>query len=122
MADRDLDESTFDRTDLVDVKDDPDTLPHDFLFYRLHYLACHQNTIAIRERHLGLEVTYRQLLSDIVSLKVRMLEQLPSTTLEKLQADQEIAFLVFARGHEFVVAYFAILAIGGIVVPTSKWR
>jgi len=46
---RDLDPSSFDRTDLVDVKDDPDTLPHDVVFHRLHYLACHQNSVAVRE-------------------------------------------------------------------------
>ncbi|OAL24783.1 hypothetical protein AYO22_05572 [Fonsecaea multimorphosa] len=121
MKEGQLDPSSFDRTDLVDVKDDPDTLPHDILFHRLHYLACHQNTTVIKERHLDLEITHKQLLSAIVSLKVRILEQLHPRTVEKLQRDEEVGFVVFARGYEFVMAYFAILAIGGIVVPTSPY-
>jgi hypothetical protein len=119
MAKPDLDPSSFDRTDLVDVKDDPDTLPHDVLFHRLHFLACHQNTVAIKEPHLNLVATYQQLLSDIVRLKVKILERLHPSTIEKLDADHEVAFVVFGRGYEFVMAYFAILAVGGIVVPTS---
>jgi malonyl-CoA/methylmalonyl-CoA synthetase len=119
MADRNLNPATFDRTDLVDVADEPDTLPHDILFHRLHFLACHQDQIAVRERHLGREVTYRQLLSDIINLKFQLLQQLHPTTIRKMYEDEEVAIAVFARGYEFVVAYFAILAVGGIVVPTS---
>ncbi|KAJ9615693.1 hypothetical protein H2200_001769 [Cladophialophora chaetospira] len=119
MAQRKLDPSSFDRTDLVDVKDDPDTLPHDVLFHRLHYLACHQDTVAVRERHRGLDITYQRLLSDTVSMKTRLLEQLHPATIKKLDADEEVAIVIFARGYEFVVGYFAILAVGGIAVPTS---
>ena len=114
-----LDPSSFDRTDLVQVNEAPQNLPHDLVFHRLHYLACHRDAIAVKDNDLGLEFSYRQLLSDILHLKSRLLENLGDRVKRSLQADKEVSFVVLARGYEFIVAFFAILAIGGISVPTS---
>jgi hypothetical protein len=114
-----IDSSSFDRFDLVSVEDDSNTLPHDAFFHRLHYLACHQNSIAIRDHQLGIEVPHDQLLSDIVATRNDVIQRLHPVTAQLLGEDKEVAFVIFARGYEFVVAFFAILAIGGIAVPTS---
>lgn len=94
-------------------------LPNDILFQRLHYLACNQNGVAVREEHLGLSISYAQLLGDVIYNKQKLLQALNEQTLKKLGADEEVAFVILARGYDFVVAFFAILSIGGIAVPTS---
>jgi malonyl-CoA/methylmalonyl-CoA synthetase len=115
-----LDPSSFDRFDLISVEDDSNTLPHDAFFHRLHYLACHQNSIAIRDHQLGIEVPHDRLLSDIVATRNDIIQNLRPVTAQLLREDKEVAFVIFARGYEFVIAFFAILAIGGIAVPTSR--
>ncbi|KAK5048671.1 hypothetical protein LTR84_005762 [Exophiala bonariae] len=119
MKQPDIDPECFDRTDLVYVEDDLNTLPHDIIFHRLHFLACHQNTVAIRDTDRSLEISYGQLLSDIVTAKNLVLSKLHISTLEQLRADKEVSFLILARGYEFVVSFFTVLAIGGIAAPTS---
>jgi len=74
-----------------------------------------------RERnHLGQEIAYRKLFSGVITLKMVLLEQLHPSTVLMLQEGREVSLVIFARGYELAVAYFAILAIGGIVVPTSR--
>jgi hypothetical protein len=119
MTPRDLDPASFDRTDLASLPDQPDALPHDVIFHRLHYLANHHSGKAVKESHIGLEVSYQQLLSDIIRLRVRLLGNLNEQTLERLRRDEEVAFVIMASGYEFIVALFATLSIGGISVPTS---
>ncbi|KIW39196.1 uncharacterized protein PV06_08991 [Exophiala oligosperma] len=94
-------------------------LPSDIMFQRLHYSACHQNGSAVREEHLGLDVSYAQLLCDVIHQKQKLLKALNEQTLLKLSADEEVAFVIIARGYDFVAALFAVLAVGGIAVPTS---
>jgi malonyl-CoA/methylmalonyl-CoA synthetase len=120
MAPADIDPTSFDRHDLVPVEDDARTLPHDVLFHRLHYLACHQNAVAIRDTQTGQEISYAQLLDDIVAVRNAVLETLHQSTVEQLRTDKEVAFIILARGYDFVVSFFVILAIGGIAVPTSE--
>lgn len=119
MAQTKLDPSSFDRTDIVHYQNEPDMLPSDIIFQRLHYLACFQNGPAVREEHLGLDVSYAQLLGDVIYQKQKLIQAFSEETLLKLGADEEVAFVILARGYEFVVALFAVLAIGGIAVPTS---
>lgn len=119
MGQRGIDPSSFDRTDLVHYREDGDCLPNDILFQRLHYLAIYRNGSAVKEEHLGLDVSYAKFLSDIIKHKKAILATLDDKTLQKLEEDKEVAFTILARGYEFIVAFFAILAVGGIAVPLS---
>ena len=37
-----------------------------------------------------------------------------------LRNGEEVSLMIVARGYEFVVSFFAVLALGGIAVPQSE--
>ncbi|PGH20090.1 hypothetical protein AJ80_03658 [Polytolypa hystricis UAMH7299] len=116
---KEVDIGGFDRMDFVPFHEGPDVLPHDLIFHALHALAMDPSRIAIIDCKISYQATYRQLLSDIVLCRNRVREALAPETLEALQKEQEVSLLLWSEGYEFTVAFFAILALGAIVVPFS---
>jgi acyl-CoA synthetase (AMP-forming)/AMP-acid ligase II len=119
MKASDLDPSSFDRTDFCPSHEGLTVLPHDIIFHRLLYLATNQHTVAIRELHTGQEIGYHQLLSDIIHERNYIRENLSDDTSQKLRRGEEVCILIVARGYAFVVAFFAVMALGAIAVPQS---
>lgn len=118
---RRLDPATFDRTDfLLTSHEGPNVLPHDIFFHRLYNLALRQNTVVIKDAYDGLAITHHQLLSDIIFTRNRIRESLNKKSVDMLRNDQEVSILIVARGYEFVVAFYAALALGAIATPQSE--
>ena len=120
MALAELDLATFDRTDFSPPHEGPNVLPHDLIFHRLYFLATNQISIAVKDAHKGYEITYSQLLSHIIQTRNHIRENLSCRTTKMLRSGEEVSLMIVARGYEFVVAFFAILALGGIAVPQSE--
>ena len=120
MMPAELDPATFDRTDFSPLHEGPNILPHDLIFHRLHFLATNQPSIAVKDAHKGHEITYPQLLSHIIQTRNHIRENLSGRTTQMLRNGEEVSLMIVARGYEFVVSFFAVLALGGIVVPQSK--
>ena len=122
MEEKILDPATFDRTDLTLRHEGPLVLPHDIIFHRLHYLALNSNPSAVKDPARNVDASYQQLLTDVVATRNRIRSTIKRATLQSIHDEQEISFVVIAHGYEFVVIFLAVLALGGIVVPTSKTR
>lgn len=65
----------------------------------------------------GLEKTYPELLSDIIHTRDLLREQLPGVNQQGLLQDHHVYIAVLSRGvYEFIVAFLAVRAIGGVSV------
>ena len=96
----------------------PNILPDFPTFHRLLYLAHVQKNTAIHDVAAGVKATHAQLLSDILHLRNEIQAQLPLEIQEKLLCDEEVAVCLMATGgYEFAVAFFAIVALGAVLVP-----
>lgn len=120
MTEKTLDPATFDRTDLTIRHEGPLVLPHDIIFHRLHFLALNSNTSAVKDAARNLDASYQQLLTDVVATRNRIRATIKEKTLRSIYDEREVSFVVTAHGYEFVVIFLAVLALGGIVVPTSR--
>lgn len=116
---QDMDPVSFDRTDILPRHEGPNVLPHDIVFHTLHSLAAYQNDVVIKDVKSGHIATHQQLLSDIVTCRNSLQESLAPSTRAALQEEREVSVLILAQGYEFIVSFFAILAIGAIAVPLS---
>jgi hypothetical protein len=117
-----LDPASFDRTDFLPYHEGPNVLPHDILFHILHSLAAYQNDEAIIDAKAGYTATHQQFLSDIVACRNALRETLAPETIKALQEDREVSILILSSGYEFIVSFFAVLAIGAIAVPLSMYK
>jgi acyl-CoA synthetase (AMP-forming)/AMP-acid ligase II len=69
----------------------------------------------------GIERTYHHLLSDILTLRKVLERQLSPSIRQDLIEDKEVFVgLLIPGGYEFVVGFFAILALGAAVVPLGN--
>lgn len=110
-----------DRTLHVPPHSGLNTLPCHSLFQRLLRFA-HQKPprLAIRESNTGREATHIQLISDVLSMKDRLLRTLSRDVQLSLLRKEEVYIAVLAPGgHEYAVAILAILAIGAAAVPMT---
>lgn len=119
MTGEKLNPATFDRTDLTDRHEGPLVLPYDVLFHRLHFLALNSKTSAVKDAFRELDMDYQQLLTDVIAARNRIRSTIAPKTLQSIYDKRETSFIVIAHGYEFVVAFMAVLALGGIAVPTS---
>jgi acyl-CoA synthetase (AMP-forming)/AMP-acid ligase II len=116
-----LDPISFDRTDFLPRHEGPNVLPHDILFHVLHSLAAYQNNVVVKDAKSGHVATHQQFLSDIVACRNALRDSFAPETIAALQAEREVSVLILSHGYEFVVSFFAILAIGAIAVPLSMY-
>ncbi|KAI1279487.1 acyl-CoA synthetases/AMP-acid ligases II [Xylaria sp. FL0933] len=98
-------------------------LPDEPIFQRLIDNTKTHGRVIFHDPTCGVDATYPQLLHDIVSLRQRLHNWLPSSIFDKtgLLSDQTSPYiLVLAPGnYDFVVASFTVLAIGGALVPLA---
>ena len=100
------------------------SLPNEPIFRRLVENSKWMRHVIIHDPSCGVDATYPQLLHDILALRQRLYKCLPvSMCDEKGRIKAETPYvLILSRGnYEFIVAAFAVLAIGGALVPLGKW-
>lgn len=96
--------------------------PNSPLFSRLLRHA-HRNRTAVRDLRLGVEKTYGELLSDVLTLRKVLQDSLESDTTKALEKGEEVYMGVLAGGgYEFTVGILAVLAIAAVPVPMSNNR
>lgn len=115
-----LERELFDRTDFTPSHKGPNVLPNDLLFHLLLKLATDHNAPAIKDDDAGLLVTQQQLLSDILAFRNRLEQQLGPELVALLRQQRQVCIPIICSGYAFIVALFAVMAIGGISVPLSK--
>jgi malonyl-CoA/methylmalonyl-CoA synthetase len=98
--------------------------PNDPLLVKLLQAACQTpSTKIIVFDDLGFERTYSDLLGDIIQTRNSLLPRLrgggPCRT-DHFQQESFVAILS-CGGYEFLVAFFAIRAAGGVCVPLGKY-
>lgn len=98
----------------------PNVFPNFFFFSRLVRLAYKQSLIAVRDLTFNYTATYAQLLTDVLSLRNAMRAQLHPSVLQRLDRSEEVYVLLLGpAGYEFTVGFFAIMALGAVIVPIS---
>lgn len=76
-----------------------------------------------RDPECLVDAGYDQLLSDILSLKHRLYEALPASSFDEkgmIQEERPYICILAPTGYEFVVAAFAVLAVGAAMVPLGN--
>ena len=114
-----IDVESADGFDFHARREDSMTLPHDLIFHDLYSLAMSQNKVVIRDKNTGHTATHQQFLIDILALTERLRKELHPETLQDLQDEREVSFLILSEGYEAMVALFATFAMGAIAVPLS---
>ena len=111
-----------DRTCFVPPHRGDNVLPNTPLFHKLLRLANRSPPpIAIRDIRGGIEKTYLQLLSDVLSVRKALLDILDVKILRQLEQDTETYIALIAPGsYAYTVGFLAILSSGAAVVPIGK--
>lgn len=88
-------------------------------FQRLVTFANGPPRVIICDDISGIRVTYRQLMSGVLRFRQLLQQRLPQTTLDsnKMLREPIGIGILSPASVEFVVAFLAILSLGGIIVP-----
>lgn len=98
----------------------PDVFPNFFLFSRLVRLAHKEYLVAIKDLTYGITADYAQLLTDVLHIRNVLREELHPSEITKIDHGDEVYIsLVGPAGYEFVVGFFALMALGAAIVPIS---
>ncbi|KAF2753178.1 acetyl-CoA synthetase-like protein [Pseudovirgaria hyperparasitica] len=110
-----------DRTGMVPQHSGRNILPCSPFFTRLLRIATYgTNQTAIRDLRTGAVKSYLDLLSDALSLRERLLNQLSPHVLRALDAGDEVYICIFVPGcYEYAVAVLAVIALGAAAVPLA---
>jgi malonyl-CoA/methylmalonyl-CoA synthetase len=110
-----------DRASFVPKHRGPNILPNSPFFSRLLRFAYRNKGLAINDTTAGFTASHLQLLTDVLHLRNVFLDSLDEFTLAQLERGVEVFIIVLGPGgYEFVVAFFAVIAIGAVVVPLGK--
>jgi hypothetical protein len=110
-----------DRTHLVPNHQGRNILPNLPLFSRLLRFAHQGERLAIKDKAAGFAASYIQLLTDVLHLRNVLLDSLDKSTVERLERGAEVFINILGPGgYEFTVAFFAIAAVGAVIVPLGK--
>lgn len=110
-----------DRTCFVPKHQGPNVLPNSPLFSRILRLAHQSKRIAIKDPTAGFAASYIQLLTDVLHLRNHLEKSPDYSILEHLERGEEDFMTILGEGgYEFTVAFFAIMAVGAVVVPLCK--
>lgn len=99
-------------------------LPNEPIFRRLVENNKTIHNVIVYDPSCGVNAKYPQLLHDILALRQRLHECLPGSMFDEKGRMKEgnPYVLILSRGnYEFIVAAFAILAIGGALVPLGRF-
>lgn len=96
-------------------------LPDEPIFRQIIEKGQTSQDVIFNDETCGVRATYSQLLHDIVALRQRLYEWIPKSAFDDrglLKEDESPYFLILSPGnYDFVVCTFAVLAIGGAIVP-----
>lgn len=98
-------------------------LPNEPIFRRLVENNETLHNVIVHDPSCGVDAKYPQLLQDILALRKRLYKCLPASMFdEKGRIKEDNPYiLVLSRGnYEFIVAAFAVLAMGGALVPLGE--
>lgn len=99
--------------------------PNDPLLVKLLQAACQTpSTKIIIFDDLGFERTYSDLLGDIIQTRNSLIPRLRlwgSCRTSHFQQEDSFVAILSRGGYEFLVAFFAIRAAGGVCVPIGKY-
>jgi malonyl-CoA/methylmalonyl-CoA synthetase len=108
------------RTHYVPKHIGPNVFPNFFLFSRLVRLAHKEHLIAIKDLTYGITADYAQLLTDVLHFRNLLREALHPSAIKRIDRGEEVyVTLVGPAGYEFVVGFFALMALGAAIVPIS---
>lgn len=111
----------WDRTHHVPLHKGQYVLPNTPILTQMLHHALKPGRLAIRDLNSGVEKTYAQLLTDVLYLRNYIETKLPPLTKKALDDGEEVYIGVLAAGgYEYVVAFFAVLALRAAIVPMSK--
>lgn len=95
-------------------------LPDDPLFERLLYNAQNIHSVLIRDTATGTEATPAQFLRDIIFFQDRINTQLAANgvSAHDVAGHGDVYICILAPlSYEFLVAFYAVIALGAVVVP-----
>jgi malonyl-CoA/methylmalonyl-CoA synthetase len=95
------------------------TFPDDPIFRQLLDVAGKATGSVISDPSLVLEMTYDEFLTEVVNLRRRVKRSLAPFFQHgnRLLPDKSLVCVLAPANHEFAVAAFVILALGGTIVP-----
>lgn len=113
--------ANIDRSQCVPQHNGDHILPNSPLFGKLLRHA-RRGRVALRDRGLGVEKTYAELLDAVLAFRKVVEASLSSDARARLRRGDEVYIGVLAAGgFEFTVAMLAVLALGAAAVPMCKW-
>lgn len=95
-------------------------LPNEPIFRRLLENSNSVPGIIINDPTCGVRADYAQLLRDIVVFRQQLYDKLPNDLFDEdglIRPDSPYILIASPGNYEFIVASFAILAVGGALVP-----
>ncbi|KAK2758037.1 hypothetical protein FQN54_004443 [Arachnomyces sp. PD_36] len=98
------------------------SLPNEPTFVQLLNLSNDSERVAVCDLRNGKTAGYKQLITDVLALRRSIYESLPKSMFDGngiLGADTPYILVQAQNGYEYFVATFAILSIGGALVPIS---
>src|SRR6266498_1037478 len=96
----------------------PNVLPNHNIFSRLLGYGAQGDGIAINDVTNGYAATHLQLLTDALHVRNVLYDSLEEKTRQRLWKGEEVFFnLLGPASYEYAIGFFAILAIGGVIVP-----
>ena len=99
----------------------PKVLPNFPIFQKLLFYAYGDDSVAIRDTTNNIEATFSRLLSDLIILRNAIWVHLDEDIQTKLLRGEEVYINIVAQGsYEFAIAFFAVLALGAVIVPICK--
>lgn len=111
----------WDRTHHVPLHRGPNVLPNTPMLSQILHHALKPGRLAITDLNSGVEKTYAHLLADVLYLRNYIEASLPSATRRKLDNEEDVFIGVLAAGgYEYVVAFLAVMALRGTIVPMSE--
>jgi malonyl-CoA/methylmalonyl-CoA synthetase len=112
--------ANIDRSQVVPQHSGDHILPNSPLFGKLIRHA-RRDRVALRDRGLGVEKTYAELLDAVLAFRKVVETYLSSNTRARLRRGDEVYIGVLAAGgFEFTVAILTVLALGAAAVPMCK--
>jgi malonyl-CoA/methylmalonyl-CoA synthetase len=85
------------------------------------YASTREDTL-IRDVTNNYTATHLQLLTDVLHLRNVLYQSVDEDARDHLWNGDEVAFNILASGgYEFAVAFLAVLALGGVIVPLCMY-